>query len=198
MTIKKDHLRAFRSGSLGLFAFLSLALPCVASAQTFGSTDKVMILNVAGSVSRLFETSSPNSPVFVNPPNSTQQRQLWKFTPEQVMVFQGGRFQSRSVFKIASVTDAGDVLSVPPNQYGDGTVVIEQKDDPNIHNLRPANRWELVRVPNLPFFQLRNGWNSSVCLMNPQQTYQLLFLASCNAGDSRQWYSLITDRGVIK
>lgn len=194
-----------RKGAIQSFFFTALLLVGLASvatnpahAQTFAPGEKIMVLNVAGAVGRMANFSVSDAVVFINPPNVTNQRLLWTFTPEQVLVFQDNRLQTRSVFKVASATDSMEVLSTQPNSYFDGALVVEQKDDPNIHNRRPANRWELIRVPNLPFFQLRNGWNEALCLMNQPQTGQLLHLATCNPGDSRQWYSLLNDKGLIK
>lgn len=173
-----------------------------ASAQTFAPDEKIMILNVAGAVGRMADFSIPGAPVFIQPPNVTQQRLLWKFKATRGLGFAGGWYDSYKELTIANITSAQDSTEelspqgTPTNGgiFNDGSLIVE---------IRKSNTWwDLVRVPNLPFYQLRghnfSTYSGAACLSNQPQAGQLLFLASCNPGDSRQWYTLMNDKGTIK
>jgi hypothetical protein len=183
----------FSAGALALG--LTILGSLSASAQQISPSDRIMVLNVAGAMGRMYASSTPGFPVFVHPPNASQSRLLWSFTPDLLVFTQGGQVQVKSAFKIASVTDPSEILSPYAGNFYSGALVGEMRDDPSV---RFAGRWELVRVPNLPFYQLRNAWNSGVCAMNSPYVFHPVVLGNCNPNDSQQWYTIMTSTGFIK
>jgi hypothetical protein len=181
--------------SLGLATVLAVGLALVcstpASAQQITPGEQLLMLNKGGAVGRMSDSSIPGAPVFMQTPNVTQRRLLWSFSPETLYFMQGGRLQAKVTYKIASVQDPAELLSPSANNYGSGAFVVEARDTGF------ASRWEIVRVSNLPFFQLRNAWNSDLCMNNPGGG-QFATLAPCDWTDGRQWYSLMSPMGALK
>lgn len=172
--------------SLATISALAVGLAAVcsapASAQDIQPTDKMLIFNVGGAIGRMADFSVPNAQLFVYPTNSSQPRQQWTITRDTFG------------FKIASVTDPNEVLSPIANNYWDGAPIDEVRDP----SWRNASRWQLVRVGNLPFYQIRNAWNTTVCVSNFLQNYMPVHLSACNQNDSQQWYTLMTSKGALK
>jgi len=179
----RNLLDAIKSlaATTALAAGLAALCSAPASAQQISPTDKMLLFNVAGAVGRKLDFSMPNTAVYMYPTNASQPRQQWSFTRDQYGL------------KIASISDPNEVLSPLDHNYWNGAPVDEVKDLGS-----DASRWELVRVQNLPFYQIRNVHNPSLCLANFLQTYMPVRLAACDWNENQQWYSLMTSTGILK